>query len=222
MDDGADMHARNTKRRDRRVGRGRVVRRLVLAAVALAIALALYRSQRPPPTELVLELPLLTRIQTLAEGLHREVVLCLTGRVRGNTAIADGFEMPTPRLSTPTRSSFDPCPRGTLASWHNHPPITGPVGVVAGSPFGSDAERARRLCVLSQTDIQTAARLRHPFVVVSVDAKTWCWWRLSEVDRFAEQSIAPGPPSPERLARADEEAAWARPSADAATDDILR
>lgn len=204
------------------MGWGPVLRRLVLAAVALAIALALYRSQRPPPTELVLELPLLTRIQTLAEGLHREVVLCLTGRVRGNTAIADGFEMPTPRLSTPTRSSFDPCPKGTLASWHNHPPLAGPAGVADGSPFGSVAARARRLCVLSQTDIQTAARLRHPFVVVSVDARTWCWWRLSEVDRFAEQAIAPGPPSPERLARADDGAAWARPSTDAATGETIR
>jgi len=201
---------------------GRVLGRLALAAVALTIALALFRSHRPPPTELVIDLPLLTRIQTLAEGLHREVVLCLTGQVRGTTAIADAFHMPTPRLSTPTRSSFDPCPQGTLASWHNHPPLAGVTPVAAASPFGSGAERARRLCVLSQTDIQTAARLRHPFVVVSVDAKTWCWWPLSEVDRFAEQAIAPGPPSPERLARADEEAAWARPSADVARGETVR
>lgn len=216
------MGARFTTRGGLGAGWGRVLPRLLLAAVALAIALALYRSHRPPPAELVIDLPLLTRIQTLAEGLHREVVLCLTGRIREGTAIADGFEMPMPRLSTPTRSSFDPCPRGTLASWHNHPPITGLAGLGDDSPFGSSAERARRLCVLSETDIRTATRLRHPFVVVSVDAKTWCWWRLSEVDRFAEQSIAPGPPSPDRLARADDQAAWARPSADVARGETAR
>ena len=215
------MLARFTTRGSRRGSRGRGVGRLALAAVAVATALALYRSHRPPPSELVIELPLLTRIQTLAEGLHREVVLCLTGRVRGPTAIADGFQMPMPRLSTPTRSSFDPCPPGTLASWHNHPPLTGLASLSDGSPFGSGAERARRLCVLSQTDIQTATRLRHPFVVVSVDAKTWCWWRLDEVDRFAEQAIAPGPPSPERIARADDGAAWARPSTDVAGGEAL-
>lgn len=194
----------------------------MLAAVALALAIALYRSTRPPPRELVIELPLLTRIQTLAEGLHREVVLCLTGRVRGDTAMVDGFHMPTPRLSTPTRSSFEPCPPETLASWHNHPPLPGPGVAAAGSPFDSSEDRARRLCVLSQTDIRTATRLRHPFVVVSVDAKTWCWWRLSEVDRFAEQAIAPGPPSPGRLARADGEAAWARPSGHVAEGETVR
>lgn len=195
---------------------------LALVAVTVAAALAVGHGHRPAPTELVIELPLLTRLQTLAEGLHREVVLCLTGRVRGATAIIDGFDMPTPRLSTPTRSSFDPCPEGTLASWHNHPRLAGVIPVAAASPFDSGDERARRLCVLSQTDIRTATRLRHPFVVVSVDARTWCWWRLSEVDRFAEQAIAPGPPSPERLAHADDEAAWARPSTDVAEEEGLR
>lgn len=185
-----------------------------MVAAAVAIGAAVLRQTRPAPAELVIDLPLLTRLQTLAEGLHREVVLCLTGHVRGGTAVVVDFEMPVPRLSTPTRSSFDPCPRGTIASWHNHPPLAGAAALASGSPFGSTSERARRLCVLSETDIGTAARLGHPFVVVAVDARTWCWWRLSEVQRFAEQSISPGPPAPDRLARGAEWAAWARPTAE--------
>jgi len=167
------------------------------------------QAARPTPSRLELEPDLLARVQTLAEGLHQEVVLCLVGHVRGDVAVVSDFVMPVPRLSTPTRSSFDRCPRKTLASWHNHPLRGGPGAAVTG--FAS-ASRARRLCVLSETDIHTAERLRHPFVVVSVDAATWCWWTLAEVDRFAEQSIAPAPPAPERIARNGRTASWALPS----------
>jgi hypothetical protein len=181
--------------------------------VLLTIVLGSNVLQRSPDV-LVIEPELLTRLQTLAEGLHQEVVLCLKGSVRGNRAIVDDFVMPVPRLSTPTRSSFERCPRQTLASWHNHPPnMLAPIGTRVSA--ASDAHRARRLCVLSQTDIQTAGRLRHPFVVVSVDAKTWCWWGLDEVDQFAAADISPAPPSPERIARADGTEAWARPSTSA-------
>ena len=178
--------------------------------LALAVALATWISIRVSPgtpTELVVEPPLLTRLQTLAEGLHKEIVLCLRGDVRGDRAIVSDFVMPIPRLSTPTRSSFERCPAGTLASWHNHPRASesGPVAAVS-SPAG-----ARRLCVLSETDIQTAERLRHPFVVVSVDAETWCWWGLDEVDRFAARAISPAPPSPERIMLAMRPSDWARP-----------
>lgn len=185
--------------------------RFALVAAAIA-ALVLSRSTRPEPTELVIDPPLLTQLQTLAEGLQREIVLCLQGTIRGETAVAREFVMPVPRLSTPTRSSFDPCPRGTLASWHNHPRV-GELARAAGPPRTPAPESvSRQLCVLSETDIRTAARLRHPFVVVSVDAGTWCWWGLREVDRFAEQSIAPGLPAPERLAERAIDAAWARPA----------
>jgi hypothetical protein len=191
--------------------RSRTVFRLAIAAGAIVIAMGFAAtSVHRSPEELVIEPELLTRLQTLAQGLHQEIVLCLKGGVRGNRAIVDDFEMPLPRLSTPTRSSFERCPRGTLASWHNHPP-----GLLAATPMvsgASEAHRARRLCVLSETDIRTAGRLRHPFVVVSVDAKTWCWWGLNEVDQFAAQAISPAPPSPERIARADGTEAWARPS----------
>ncbi len=185
------------------------------SAIALALVVtALIGSNAlgPAPTELVIEPELLTRLQTLAEGLHREIVLCLQGRVSRGRALVNDFVMPLPKLSTPTRSSFERCPRGTLASWHNHPRAMIAPAVVGGGARAASTHTARRLCVLSETDIRTAERLRHPFVVVSVDARTWCWWGLSEVDQFAERAISPGPPSPERIARADDATAWAQPS----------
>lgn len=184
------------------------VRRFCFAA---ALAFATWLSVRVSPgtpTELVVEPALLSRLQTLAEGLHREIVLCLQGDVRGSRATASDFVMPVPRLSTPTRSSFDRCPTGTLASWHNHPRTL----VDGAATFATSREGSRRLCVLSETDIHTAERLRHPFVVVAVDARTWCWWGLEEVDRFAARAISPAPPSPERITFAGASPTWARPS----------
>ncbi len=163
----------------------------------------------PTPSNLVIEAELLAKLQTLADGLHKEVVLCLTGESERDTARADDFVMPAPRLSTTTRSSFDACPEGTLASWHNHPRAL--QGWRAASTTAWEARDARRLCVLSDTDIRTAERLRHPFIVVSVDARTWCWWSLAEVERFARESISPGPPAPDRLAGDERVAVWAQP-----------
>lgn len=204
--------ARRRERSRRRIRAShRLARRTVPAIAVLALAAGL-PSVGARPSELVVEPELLTRLQTLAEGLHREVVLCLKGSSRGRVAVADDFVMPLPRLSTPTRSSFDRCPRGTLASWHNHPRSVSSVATVSRGAGPASPGAMRRLCVLSETDIRTASRLRHPFVVVSVDAATWCWWTLSEVDRFAEASISPAPPSPERIARGGAGAAWARPS----------
>jgi len=166
------------------------------------------------PTEFVVEPGLLARLQTLADGLHNEIVLCLEGPVRGGVAYADHFEMPTPRESSPMRSSFDPCPDGTLASWHNHP--TSNRSADAGRSVGAGSpSRAQRLCVLSETDIATAGRLRYPFVVVAVDAETWCWWTLAEVDAFAEQSIVPGPPAPGRIASRATVSSWSKPGNEA-------
>jgi hypothetical protein len=165
------------------------------------------------PVELVVEPDLLAKLQTLAEGLRNEIVLCLTGEQAGDTAYAHGFVMPTPRLSTPNRSSFDACPPNTLASWHNHPAqlASGRDGTIMSGMLENPERRARWLCVLSDIDIETAERLKHPFIVVSVDGSTWCWWTLTEVEHFARQAISPGPPSPERLARREDAGQWAQP-----------
>ncbi len=186
-------------------------RRYVLLACAALLAAGVARIGvgASPPTELVIEPDLLARLQTLAAGLQNEIVLCLSGPTRRGVAVARTFEMPTPRESTPLRSSFDPCPRGTLASWHNHPAHPEPELARAGPEVGD--RRARRLCVLSGTDIETARRLKYPFVVVAVDGRTWCWWTLAEVEGFAAQSITPGPPAPGRLADRATPSTWAVP-----------
>ena len=222
--EGSRGHGTTPRRRvvRRRVSRARspALHRFARAAGLLAgFLLVLSRFGAPEagrPVELVLEPDLLAKIQTLADGLHKEIVLCLTGRHAGDTAYASDFVMPTPRLSTPTRSSFDACPRNTLASWHNHPAELGSGGIrrVARGLLDDSEWRARWLCVLSDTDIATAERLRHPFIVVSVDGATWCWWGLSEVEHFARQAIAPGPPSPDRMARGASAGQWARPPRD--------
>lgn len=178
------------------------------AALVLLLAFSQW-PDRPHPSQLVIEPGLLAKLQTLADGLHKEVVLCLTGETGRDTARAADFVMPAPRLSTTTRSSFDACPEGTLASWHNHPRALQRWRAAASTTW--EARDARRLCVLSDTDIRTADRLRHPFIVVSVDARTWCWWSLSEVERFARESISPGPPAPDRLAGDERVAVWAQP-----------
>ena len=144
------------------------------------------------PSEFMVAPDVLARLQTLSAGLHNEIVLCLKGRIRGDTAFVESFEMPVPRESTPLRSSFDPCPAGTFASWHNHPPSPRPAARGNSSILPESRRRARRLCVLSGTDIGTARKLAYPFVVVSVDVETWCWWSLDEVEGFASRSISPG------------------------------
>ncbi|MFQ5679840.1 MAG: hypothetical protein ACE5HP_10335 [Gemmatimonadota bacterium] len=151
------------------------------------------------PTYLVIEPPLLSKLRTLAAGLHREIALCLRGSARGDTAVARDFFMPEPEHSSATRSVFHACPAGTLATWHNHPlPAAGPLAAhQAGWPTrlertGSPAEAAR-LCVLTETDRQTAARLGYPFAVVGVDGETWCWWNLAQVRRTAAGPALPVP-----------------------------
>lgn len=164
--------------------------RFALVALVLAPALALTAALSPErpvgssaPAVLLVEPPLQAKLQTLADGLHREVVLCLEGTVRGDTAMARDFRMPEPELSSPTRSVFKPCPARALGTWHNHPPQGGRTGAAA----------ARARCVLTETDLRTADRLGYPFVVVGTDADTWCWWTLAQA---REATTAPAPPVP--------------------------
>lgn len=183
-----------------------------LAAASLLLGLA-WGSGRSvsPPSDLVLTPELLARLQTLADGLFNEIVLCLEGYVDGETAYAVDFSMPTPRESTPMRSSFDPCEPGTLASWHNHPTGKHPASLASVATRSATKDRARRLCVLSGTDISTAERLRYPFAVVAVDGGTWCWWTLEEVEAFAAEAISLGRPAPGRIAGAEPATSWSRP-----------
>src|SRR2546427_1183409 len=73
-------------------------------ALVTALALALPGPPPTPPARLVVEPGLLSRLQTLAAGLHNEIVLCLTGTTSGDTAVAGGVSMrppPAPRAPQP-------------------------------------------------------------------------------------------------------------------------
>lgn len=184
--------------------------------------LELSASDPAPPTQLVIEAPLLAKLRTLADGLHAEVALCLFGTVDGETAHLTDFFMPEPTLSTPNKSLVRPCPRETLAVWHNHPLSSSQLYWSRGPRRALDRIRqAHHLCVLSNTDIKTSIRFQHPFVIVGVDRDTWCWWTREEVERFASDGTAPGLPSPGKLVTAEADTSRPVASADKRADEQL-
>jgi hypothetical protein len=125
-----------------------------------------------PLRGLVLAPSLVRRLSVLAAGLDREVVLCLEGRARGDSAFVQDFVMPDLVTSTVDQVQPLPCGLGTLAVWHNHP-WTGP-----DSSFG--IKTPEDLCSLSQPDLRTVVLDSIPFAVVSVGRAPrpiMCWWR---------------------------------------------
>ena len=150
-----------------------------------------------PTRVLVLEPSLLHRLEWLAAGLDREVVLCLAGSVRADTATVGAFVMPDLVSSAADGVVPEPCERGTLAVWHNHP-WTGP-----DSAFGM--RTPEDLCSLSEPDIRSVVADSVPFAVVSVGRASRpvvCWWRRVQVvinrhvrylPRFPRQWAEPPP-----------------------------
>lgn len=178
-----------------------------LLGATLATPAAALPRQPDPPTRLVLDPGLFARLRTLAAGLHHEIVLCLTGSVEGETAVATGFVMPDPHRSDSDGASFGPCPNTPVAIWHNHPldleERLGMAGSGAPSyarPRGDPSVSPRDLCALSETDIRTTAREGYPFVVVAVDGETWCWWTRDQVLALAKRRTARGDPVPGQIA----------------------
>lgn len=150
-----------------------------------------------PTRVLVLEASLLHRLEWLAAGLDREVVLCLSGSVRTDTAVVSAFVMPDLLSSGADAVVPEPCTRGTLAVWHNHP-WAGP-----DSAFG--VRTPEDLCSLSEPDIRSVVADSVPFAVVSVGRAARpvvCWWRRVQVvinrhvrylPRFPHQWAEPAP-----------------------------
>ena len=161
-----------------------------------------------PLRRLVLAASVMRRVSLLAAGLDREVVLCLRGAIRGDTAVVDDFVMPDIVASAADAVQPLPCaPATTLAVWHNHP-WTGP-----DSSFG--VRTPEDLCSLSQPDIRSVVADSIPFAVVSVGRTPRpivCWWRRVQavinrhvkfLPRFPRQwleapSLAAPPPEPAR------------------------
>jgi len=129
-----------------------------------------------PTNLLVIEPSLQHRLNLLAAGLDREVVLCLQGSVSGDTAVVADFVMPDLVRSMADAVAPLPCGSGTLAVWHNHP-WTGPdtaFGIRVPADF----------CSLSEPDIRTVVADSIPFAVVSVGRAgrpVVCWWRRAQV-----------------------------------------
>lgn len=129
-----------------------------------------------PPTQLLIQPSLLHRLNLLAAGLDREVVLCLQGAVSGDTAAVDDFVMPDLVTSGVDAVRPLPCGSATIASWHNHP-WTGP-----DSAFG--IRTPADFCSLSEPDIRTVVTDSIPFAVVTVgrtNRPVVCWWRRDQV-----------------------------------------
>ena len=127
-------------------------------------------------TQLVIRPSLLHRLNLLAAGLDREVVLCLQGAVSGDTATVDDFVMPDLVTSGVDAVRPLPCGPATVASWHNHP-WTGP-----DSAFG--IRTPVDFCSLSEPDIRTVVTDSIPFAVVTVGRTSRpvvCWWRRDQV-----------------------------------------
>lgn len=147
-------------------------------------------SPTPPPVRLVVDSSLLVRLQTLAAVLQNEIVLCLTGTVNGGEALVTGFTMPASQHSASDHATFGPCPKEAVAIWHNHPLETRTS--TAARPRGDPNMKPRDLCVLSATDIRTASQVSQPFVVIAVDATTWCWWSREQVRDLAARNALRG------------------------------
>lgn len=159
--------------------------------MALGSVFALLSLLAPPPVRLVVDSILLVRLQTIAAGLENEMVLCLTGTVKGAEAVVTGFTIPAQQVSTSDHATVAPCPRDAVAIWHNHP---------LEAPPGSDPNLTPRdLCALSETDIRTTSQGSHYFVVVAVDANTWCWWSRDQVRNLARLNSLRGDPVPGQI-----------------------
>lgn len=154
------------------------------------------------PTEgarLFVDPVLLGKLQTLADGLNNEIVLCLTGSVGDGVGHATNFVMPAVHASTPTSSSVDACPDETIAVWHNHTLLGTALAKMARSWNGLSLQPrapglAADLCRLSEQDIATLVGSDYPFSVISVDQDTWCWWTRQQVVEFAAANELTGHP----------------------------
>lgn len=166
--------------------------------MTLGSVVAILSLLAPPPVRLVVDSALLARLQTLAAGLQNEIVLCLTGTVNGAEALATGFTIPAPQRSSSDHATFAPCPTAAVAIWHNHP-LEVNAGDTIARPRGDPRLTARDLCALSETDIRTMSQGSHLFVVISVNAETWCWWSREQVRDLAARHALLGAAVPGQI-----------------------
>jgi len=173
--------------------------RLVFGTDTKSAAASAHPSAATDGARLFVDPILLGKLQTLADGLNKEIVLCLTGNVTDGVGHATDFVMPSVHTSTPTSSSVDACPDQTVAVWHNHTLIGTALARLARDWNGTSGQPrapglAAALCRLSERDIATLVNSDYPFSVISVDRDTWCWWTRPQVVEFARANELTGHP----------------------------
>ena len=170
---------------------------VALVAGAGSLAAQVPAAQPELPTVLVLTERVLADLQLFAAGMQNEMILCLGGTVRGDTAVLDRWRMPRLDSSTPVsvRVVDDGCdPRRDLATWHNHP--TGRCTQLTALQMGSAV--SGNLCYLSAADIRSALERPTAFQILHSGPDRWCWWTLAEVRAFADSGYVVGRPAPGR------------------------
>ncbi len=171
--------------------------KIALALLPFVTLTGLRREAPTPgalPTVLVVSERVLADLRVFGAGMQNEMILCLGGVVRGDTAFIERWRMPRLEASTPlsVRVGDDGCdPERDLATWHNHPTgvCTQLAALQMGGSVGGD------LCYLSSTDIRNAIARPTPFQVVHSGRDRWCWWTLAEVRAFADAGLALGHPT---------------------------
>ena len=173
--------------------------RLVFGTDTESALMTTHSSATPDGARLFVDPVVLGKLQVLADGLNKEIVLCLTGSVADGIGHATDFVMPAVHVSTPTSSSVDACPEETIAVWHNHTLVGTALARMARSWNGVSQQPrtpglAAQLCRLSERDIATIVGSDYPFSVISVDRDTWCWWTRPQVVDFARANELTGHP----------------------------
>jgi hypothetical protein len=117
-----------------------------------------------PAGPLVFERDIRQTLNSLAQALNKEFVLCLTGHLDDDdTARVTGIVVPSVTASSETSVLFGRCPLGTVALWHNH------------LPDRKSKTQAHR-CYMSSVDLRSAVMRHYPYWVVQVDDRHICWF----------------------------------------------
>jgi len=152
-----------------------VIRLLTALALSCLLALVVVRE----PTQLHVPRDIRHRLDTLADTLPIEVVVCLTGFVRGDTGYVTGMSMAKLLESTPYTAIAEPCPRPeTIALWHNHPTSDRPIVLLYQ-------------CALSGPDIRKILAEQYEFAVVQPRSTHYCWWTRQQIRQAKDEPYLP-------------------------------
>lgn len=111
---------------------------------------------------------IVAELNRLADTSRNETIRCLTGVVRGDTAVVEAVLTPVIHGSDNAGVHYGGCPSGTVAEWHNHPWTAEP--------------KPENACYLSRADIASALRAgAAPVQIVQVTAQVTCWWFHTEI-----------------------------------------